>query len=195
MALIAFGALMMLLPPVFAGAIEWVFSPAMALGLWREVPAMIAASPLVSQVAAAGIFGAAFNAVLLLISGRHVERAVGPVGLIATFVAGAYAGALARLLVTPGSGVPGFGANGGLFAVIGTYLMLYGIPAGLPLNLRGSRVGQIAALALFWTILQVLFMLASAGADLSTAIVEPLGGLAAGVALARPLLRWRYRKA
>lgn len=185
---------MMVLPPVGFVALSWAFSPALALTAWREAPAIVAASPLVSQVAAASLFGAAFNAVLLLISGRYVERAVGPVGIGVLFVAGAYAGALARLVLTPGSATPGLGANGGLFAIIGAYLMLYGIPAGLPLNLRGSRVAQVGALAAIWAALQLAFILA-AGGDLSVAIVEPLGGLAAGVALARLMLRWRYRKA
>lgn len=190
-----FGALLMLLPPLMPAVAGWAFSPAMALALWRDAPGVVALAPLVSQVAAASLFGAAFNAVLLLIAGRYVERAIGPVGIIMLFVAGAYAGALARLVLTPGSVMPGFGANGALFAAIGAYLMLYGVPAGLPFNLRGSRLAQIAALAAIWTALQLAFLLAAAGSDWSVAIVEPLGGLAAGVALARPLLRLRYRKA
>ena len=194
MALTAFGALMMLLPPVALAAMGWSFSPAMALALLRPEPWVVAVSPLVSQFAAASLFGAAFNAVLLLIAGRYVERAIGPAGIVVLFVAGAYAGALARLVLTPGSIVPGFGANGGLFAAIGAYLMLYGIPSALPLNLRGGRAAQVAALGAIWAALQLVFLLA-AGGDGSTAIVEPLGGLAAGVALARPLLAWRYRGA
>ena len=185
----------MLLPPVAAMAVASVFSPALALTLWQDMPQVVAVSPLLSQVAAAGLFGAAFDAVLLLVAGRYVERAIGPLGVVLLFVAGAYAGALARLLLTPGSAVPGLGANGALFAMIGAYLVLYGIPAGLPVNLRGSRLAQIGALALIWAALQLVFMLVGAGGDLSVSIVEPLGGLAAGVALARPLLAWRYRKA
>ena len=195
MALTAFGALMMLLTPVVAAAVGLIFSPALALALWQSDPATVALSPLLSQFAAAGLFGAAFDAVMLLVAGRYVERAVGPVGIVVTFVAGAYAGALARLVLTPGSVVPGFGATGGVFAIIGAYLMLYGIPAGLPLNLRGSRLVQVAALALIWAALQLAFLLAAPGGDISVPIIEPLGGLAAGVGLARPLLRWRYRKA
>lgn len=190
-----FGALLMLLPQVAVAAVGYAFSPMLALALWREEPGVVAAAPLLSQFASAGIFGAAFNAVLLLISGRHVERALGGVGIVVAFVAGAYGGALARLVLTPGSGLPGLGANGGLFAVIGAYLMLYGIPAGLPLNLRGSRATQVAALALIWAAVQLVFLLAVGGGDLSVSIIEPLGGLLAGAALARLLLRWRYRGA
>ena len=190
-----FGALLMLVPSVGRALLLWVFSPAMALTLWPEAPLNVMVSPLVSQFAVAGLFGAAFDAVFVLIAGRYVERALGGPGVAATFVAGAYAGAIARLVLTPASAVPGFGASGGLFAIVGAYLMLYGIPAGLPLNLRGSRVKQIGLLALIWTALQLAFLLATRGGDVSIQVIEPLGGLAAGVALARPLLRWRYRRA
>ena len=54
---------------------------------------------------------------------------------------------------------------------------------------------QIAALALLWAVLQLLFALAAGGLDWSVQIVEPLAGLAAGTALARPTLAWRYRRA
>ena len=185
----------MVVPSVGTSLLLWVFSPAMAFGLWQDAPLNVVASPLVSQFAAAGLFGAAFDAIFVLIAGRYVEQALRGLGVAATFVAGAFAGAIARLVLTPGSAVPGFGASGGLFAIVGAYLMLYGIPAGLPLNLRGSRVKQIGVLALIWAGLQFSFLLATRGGDVSIQVVEPLGGLAAGVALARPLLKWRYRRA
>ena len=43
--------------------------------------------------------------------------------------------------------------------------------------------------------IQIAFAIVGGGFELSVTIVEPLGGLAAGVALARPLLAWAYRKA
>jgi membrane associated rhomboid family serine protease len=193
-ALTVFGGLLMLLPSMLQDALTWVFTPALVLASAAEQPLRAAVSPLVSQAAQVGFFGAAFTAVLLLISGRFVERALGW-GVAIAWVAGAYGGAAARLLLTPGSIVPGFAASGGLFAVIGAYLMLYGIPRGLPLNIGGGRVAQVATLAGIWSLLQLAFGLASGGIELSVQIIEPLGGLAAGVALARPLLAWRYRRA
>lgn len=184
----------MLLPGVAAAVAGLVFSPALLLAGLTGDP-VLALSPLVSQFAAAGIFGAAFDAVFLLIAGRYVERALGPWGLIAVFVAGAYGGALARLLLTPDSMMPGFGASGGLFAIVGAYLMLYGIPSALPIRLGGGRVAQIAALACIWIGFQLIFMLVAGAVDWSIVLIEPLGGLIAGVALARPLLAWRYRRA
>ena len=184
----------MLVPTLFAAFTGLAFSPALFLAGFREKPVLFL-SPLMGQLAQAGIFATIFNAIFLLIAGRFVERAVGGVGVAALFVAGLYAGAVARLLLTPASFTPGFSPSGGLFAIVGAYLMLYGIPRVLPLNLQGSRPVQIAALALFWAVLQLLFALAAGGLDWSVQIVEPLGGLAAGTALARPILAWRYRRA
>ena len=190
-----FVALLMLIPSLAMLAMAWCFSPMALIAAWPQGgPAMIA-SPLVSQLAQVGFFGAAFDAIFLLITGRYVEQSLGGTGVVVTFIAGAYGGALARLLLTPGSGVPGLAGSGSLFALIGAYLMLYGIPRGLPLNLRGTRAVQIAALALIWAAVQLVFMLVAAGGDLSLSIIEPLGGLAAGAAMARPLLAWRYRGA
>ena len=190
-----FVALLMLIPSMAMLAVAWCFSPAALVAAWQEGVPAVAVTPLVSQLAQIGLFGAAFDVIFLLVTGRYVEQALGGIGVVATFVAGAYGGALARLLLTPGSGVPGLAGSGSLFALIGAYLMLYGIPRGLPFNLRGSRPVQIAALALIWAVVQLVFMLIAAGGDLSVSIVEPLGGLAAGAALARPLLAWRYRGA
>uniref|UniRef100_UPI001575993A rhomboid family intramembrane serine protease n=1 Tax=Sphingomonas bacterium TaxID=1895847 RepID=UPI001575993A len=167
MALIAFAAVMMLLPSVTMLAAAYCFTPAVAVAGWRLDPLGVALSPLASQFAQAGLFAAAFDAILLLAAGRHVERALGPVSLVALFVAGAYGGALARLVLTPGSIVPGLNANGALFAEVGAYLMLYGIPRGLPASLGRSRLGQVAGLAALWALVQLAFMVA-AGGDLST---------------------------
>ena len=70
-----FGAVLLLLPsPLAAAAVALVFSPAMFLAGWQADPGVALLSPLVSQVAQIGLFAAAFNALLLLIAGRHVER-------------------------------------------------------------------------------------------------------------------------
>ena len=190
-----FGGLMLLLPSVFALAFGFVFSPAAFLATIGVDPVAALVSPLASHLAQAGILATIFTAIFLLVAGRFVEKAVGGIGVVALLIAGLYAGALARLVLTPGSLTPGFYASGGLFAIIGAYLMLYGIPRALPLNLGGGKVMQIATLAAIWAGLQLVFALVAGGVDLSVQLIEPLGGLAAGVALARPVLAWRYRRA
>ncbi|MGJ3648782.1 rhomboid family intramembrane serine protease [Sphingomonas sp. GlSt437] len=175
-------------------AIPFVFSPGLFLaGGWQD-PA-IWLSPVISQFLVSNIVNTVFDLIFLLIAGRFVERSLGAGGLIALFVVGAYAGALARTLLTPWSLIPTAGADAAVFAIIGAYFMLYGVPSVIPVARHYSRVQQIGALALLWLIVQLSFMMASGGMEFSLTIINPLGGLVAGVALARPLLAWRYRKA
>jgi len=198
-ALIAFifvTAVLQLVTVIAATAKPYGFIPAYVLfGAWRTSPVATVLSPIVSQFLLSNVFSTLFNAILLLIVGRYIERSIGPVGLIATFVAGAYGGALARLALTPGSFLVTADASAGLFALVGAYLMLYGVPYVLPVPRQYGRMGQIAALAVIWLIIQIAFMLASGVIEFSLSVVNPLGGLLMGMLVARPLLRLRYRKA
>jgi membrane associated rhomboid family serine protease len=179
-----------------AASILFGFIPAeVATGQWRDGPLRALVSPLASAFLSRDILSAVFNGVFLLVAGRFVEKALGPVGLGLVFVAGAYMGALARLLLTPGSPVPSAGLAPPLFAIVGAYLMLYGVPRMLPAPRHLPRAAQIGALALFWLALQVAFSLAARSFELSVSIVDPLGGLLAGMLLARPLMAWRWRGA
>ena len=196
-ALIAFiivAAVVQLLPAIGSAALEYSFSPLLFLsGGWRAQP-MIWLSPLISQFLLGSITMAMFNTAIMLIVGRYVEKALGGGGLLAVFVAGAYGGAIARTLVTPASIIPTAGIDAGLFAAIGAYLMLYGIPAAIPVARGYSRSVQILGLALLWATIQAAFMLVGEF-ELSVSLINPLGGLLVGALLARPLLAWRYRKA
>ena len=175
-------------------AYGYAFSPLLFLsGGWRAMP-MIWLSPIVSQFLLGSITMAMFNTALMLIVGRFVEKALGGIGLIATFVVGAYGGAIARTIVTPGSIVPTAGIDAGFFAAIGAYLMLYGIPRGISIARNYSRPVQILGLALLWAAIQGMLMLIG-NFEVSLSLVNPLGGLLVGALIARPLLAWRYRKA
>ncbi len=162
---------------------------------WRDDPVRSWLSPLASAFLARDFVSATFNLIFLLIAGRYVEKALRPVGLGILLLAGAYAGALARLVLTPGSLLPSAGLEPAVFAVIGAYFMLYGVPGAIPIGHGKSRWVQIAMLAGVWLGIQLVFSLIAQSFELSVSIIEPLGGLAAGVALARPLLKWQYRRA
>ena len=178
-----------------AAAFLFGFTPRIFLaGGWRDQP-LSWLSPLASAFLARDFLSAAFNLVFLLIAGRFVEKALRPVGLGLIFVAGAYGGALARLVLTPGSLMPSAGADAAVFAVIGAYFMLYGVPHAIPVSRAYSRSAQVGILAAIWMAFQIVFAIIAGGFEVSVTIVEPLGGLAAGVALARPILAWSYRKA
>ncbi|WCM28332.1 rhomboid family intramembrane serine protease [Sphingomonas sp. QA11] len=164
-------------------------------GAWRDDALRSWLSPLASAFLSRDFISAIFNMVFLLIAGRYVEKAIRPVGLGVVFVAGAYAGALARLILTSGSPIPSAGLDAAVFAVIGAYFMLYGVPAAIPVARHHSRTAQIAILAGIWLAIQIAFAIVAQNFAVSVTIVEPIGGLIAGVALARPLLAWVYRKA
>ena len=193
-AFIIVAAVVQLLPAIGNAAFEYSFSPLLFLsGGWRAQP-MIWLSPLLSQFLLGSVTMAMFNTAIMLIAGRYVEKALGGSGLLAVFAAGAYGGAIARTLITPASIIPTAGIDAGLFAAIGAYLMLYGIPVAIPAARGYSRPVQILGLALLWAALQAVFMLVGQF-ELSVSLVNPLGGLLVGALLARPLLAWRYRKA
>ena len=188
--------ILQLAPAVAAALAAFGFAPFLVIaGQWRTDPLHVLTAPLLSQFLLTNILMTLFNAILILVAGRYVEKSIGPVGLIAAFVAGAYGGALARLALTPQSVLVTADANAGLFALAGVYLMLYGVPRIVPVPLRYGRIAQIAALAGFWLLIQAAFMLAAGTFELSLGVINPLGGLVAGVLVARPLLRLRWRKA
>lgn len=177
-------------------ALRFGFSPQYFLaGGWRDDPLRAWLSPLISAFLARDVWSATFDLVFLLIAGRYVEHAIRPFGVAVIFLAGAYGGALARLLLTPGSLVPSAGLDAPVFALIGAYFMLYGVPRFLPIPQGHGRSVQIAMIAAIWLALQIVFAVVTQSFELSVTIVEPLGGLMAGVALARPLLAWTYRNA
>lgn len=177
-------------------ALAFGFIPAQFLaGVWQSDPLRAWLSPLASAFLPYDVISALFNGVLLLIAGRFVEKSLGPVGLGILFVAGAYGGALARLALTFSSPMPSGGAGPSLFAIVGAYFMLYGVPAALPVPRHLGRWAQIGMLALFWLLIQAVFAVAAQQFEVSVSIVDPLGGLVAGMLLARPLLAWRWRNA
>ncbi|MGY4397941.1 membrane associated rhomboid family serine protease [Sphingomonas sp. UYAg733] len=181
---------------LLAASATFGFSPQLFLaGAWRDDPFWSWLSPLASAFLARDFVSPIFNLIFLLIAGRFVEKAIRPVGLGIVFLAGAYGGALARLILTPNSLLPSAGLEPALFAVLGAYFMLYGVPRVIPIAQGHSRSIQIAILAGVWLAIQIIFQIVGQSFEMSVSIVEPIGGLVAGVALARPLLAWQYRKA
>lgn len=164
-------------------------------GAWSDDPLRSWLSPFASIFIPRDILSLVFDLVFVLIAGRFVEKALGPVGLGVLVLAGAYGSAAGRLLLTPGSPIPGAALDPVMFAIIGAYFMLYGLPRAFPIGAGQTRPVQIAMLAGIWFGIQLVFSLIGGQFEFSVTYVEPLCGLVAGVALARPLLRWNYRRA
>ena len=157
------------------------------------VPAIL--TPLTATLAHGDWIHIGFNMLMLVYCGRAVESVLGWAPTAVLYLVGAYLSAAAQYLVGPMSPVPMIGASGAISALLAVYALLFG---------RNSvqRMGPIPAhwvralwLALAWTGLQWLVGLASNGGAYQVATAAHVGGFLAGLALARPMLAWRYRGA
>jgi membrane associated rhomboid family serine protease len=165
---------------------------AAAPALWL-VPAWL--TPLSATLLHGGLLHIAFNMAIFAFCGRFVEAALGPRLSILLYVIGAYAAAFAHWLFEPHSIVPMIGASGAISAVLGAYALLYGQQRTFSADPRLSKAINVAWLAAGWIGLQLLLGVALRGEAFSVAIYAHIGGFLAGLALARPLLLWRHRKA
>ena len=151
-------------------------------------------TPLTATLIHAGPGHLLFNLVALVFAGALVERAVGAAGLLVLYVVGAYAAALGQWLPEPRSVAPMIGASGAISAVVGAYALLYGRSRARPVGPFSAAAVHAAWLAAAWVGIQLLVGLAGFGGA-KVAIGAHVGGFLAGLALARPLLSWRYREA
>jgi membrane associated rhomboid family serine protease len=163
------------------------------LPLDGAVPAWL--TPLTAALLHASFFHLLFNMVMLAFCGKLVEQAIGGRGLLILYLVGAYAAAFAQYLAGPHEAVPMVGASGAASAVLGVYALLYGRHKQAVAHPGLNRLINIAWLAVAWIGIQLLFGFAGATEGMSIAIAAHIGGFLAGLALARPLLLWRYREA
>lgn len=172
------------------------FIPARMTGLVllpAAVPAWL--TPLSATLIHAGALHLGFNLLMLVYCGREDEVAIGPWGIAILYGVGAYAAAAAQYAAEPASPVPMVGASGAISALVGAYALLYGRPRPSRFSLRVARMLHVAWLAAAWIVVQLLLGYASAIEGIGIAAMAHIGGFIAGLLLARPLLRWRYRKA
>jgi membrane associated rhomboid family serine protease len=152
-------------------------------------------TPLSSTLLHANLLHLAFNLLMLCYCGREDEVALGSPGVVVLYVVGAYAASAAQYLAGPHSVTPVIGASGAISAFVGAYALLYGQRGPSRFSPRVARMLHILWLAIAWIVVQLLLGLASAVQGIGIATAAHIGGFIAGLALARPLLRWRYRKA
>lgn len=164
----------------------------------EAVPAWL--TPLSATLLHAGPMHLAFNMLILGFCGRFVEASLGAGGLVALYLVGAYAAAGAQYLAAPLGMLPMIGASGAASAVIGAYALLYGKRRAQGWGPRSALAINVLWLAAAWIALQALVGLASGGMPgvprgAGIAVAAHVGGFLAGLALARPLLLFRYRGA
>jgi membrane associated rhomboid family serine protease len=177
-------------------AILGAFIPARISGIFTlsgSVPVWL--TPLSALFLHGSLLHLGFNLLMLGFCGRYVEVALGVRGLVLLYVVGAYAAAFGQYLMGPLDTSPMIGASGAISALLGAYALLYGERRATLANRRLNALVNIAWLAAAWIGLQLLVGLAMSDEHATIAIGAHIGGFLAGLALARPLLLWRYRTA
>lgn len=156
------------------------------------VPAWL--TPLSATLIHGGLAHLALNLVMFVYCGQLAERTLGATGIVSLYVVGAYAAALGHWAFEPGSAVPMIGASGAISAVVAAYALLYGERRARGIGPIPAGVVHVAWLAAAWVGIQLLVGVAGVG-GVTIAVGAHIGGFIAGLALARPLLLWRYRAA
>ena len=159
-------------------------------------------TPLTATLVHAGFLHLAFNLVILIFCGRHVEWVLGPVGVAILYLLGAYAAAGAQYLVDPNAAAPMVGASGAISAVLGAYAMLFGKNKVKVANPRLALWLNALWLLAGWVVLNLMIgiiarggLIPGTGPALKVAVAAHIGGFLIGLPLALPLLLFRYRKA
>lgn len=152
-------------------------------------------TPLTATLVHAGWFHLFFNLLILLFCGRAVEGVLGPVAVAVLYLLGAFAAAAGHYAMDPHSIVPMVGASGAISAVLGAYAILFGRNK---VKVKSPRLAMwLNALWLLagWIALQLVLGIVTQRASINIAVGAHMGGFAIGLALAYPLLLFRYRRA
>ncbi|MDT8758057.1 rhomboid family intramembrane serine protease [Sphingomonas psychrotolerans] len=168
------------------------FIPARLSGVGTDYAAVpLWLTPLSSTLVHAGLLHLVSNLLILVFTGLQCERALGRRGVFILYLLGAYAAALAQWVPDPMSVTPMVGASGAASALFGAYSLLYG-------RSRAGRIGPLPArwvtalwLGAAWVGINLLAGYALQLEGIAIAAAAHIGGFAAGLLLAVPLLRWR----
>jgi len=152
-------------------------------------------TPLTATLIHGGIAHVALNLVMLVYCGAQVERALGSGATGLLYIAGAYAAAAGQWALAPTSPTPMIGASGAISAIVAAYALLYGESRAKRLGPLPAGLVHVVWLAAAWIGIQAMIGIAGLGGGPTVAIGAHVGGFLLGLALARPLLLWRYRRA
>ena len=163
-------------------------------GAWPELLSLLL-TPLSATLIHTGVLHLLFNLVVLLYCGRAVEGVLGTRPLAIIYVVGAYVAAAAEYAAGPNSIVTMIGASGAISAVVGAYAMLFGRNRVRVASPAVATLLNALWVAAGWVILQLLIGYALGTIGTPIAIAAHIGGFLAGLAMAKPLLLWRWRGA
>jgi membrane associated rhomboid family serine protease len=137
------------------------------------------------------------NLMILVYCGRQIEPLLGTTRFMILYIVGAYVAALAHWLSAPLNPNPMVGASGAISAVIGTYALIYSRREVVAIGPFSAQFLRILWLAAGWTVIQVMIGFTGigfGGSGGNIAIWAHVGGFIAGLLLARPLLRSRFKR-
>lgn len=164
-----------------------------AVLLTRAVPAFL--TPLSATLVHADILHLILNLIILLWCGSAVERVLGKGPLIVIYVIAAYVAGVAQWLVDPFGQVPMIGASGAISGIIGAFALSFGQQKRIVASRSLNRALNALWLLVAWIVLQLMTAYLAGMQGLLLATPAHVGGFLAGLALQRPMLLWRYRKA
>ena len=191
----AVSALLIASGQIDEAAVRFGFIPARASGMAIEGGLPMWLTPLSATLVHGGWLHLGLNLVMLVYVGAQVERVLGTGSLLFAYLVGAFVAAFAQWLANPGAVVPMVGASGAISALFGIYALLAANPKAVTRSPRLNRAIHVAWLLVAWIAIQWMTDMLSAGQGVMLATPAHIGGFIAGLALERPLLLWRYRRA
>jgi len=135
------------------------------------------------------------NLLMLVYAGSQVERVLGGANVLFAYLVGALVAAAAQWLADPAAFQPMIGASGAISAIFGIYALMAARPKAVTGSPQLNRAIHVAWLLAAWVAIQWMNGTLSAGQGVTLATAAHIGGFVAGLALQRPLLLWRYRRA
>lgn len=164
------------------------------------LPALL--TPFTAAFLHGGVAHLLLNMMMLLLIGRMVEPVYGTrlfallyaLGIIAATTFETTASAY-QIYGSADPNIPVVGASGALSAVIAAYAILFPNKPARDLGPIPAKIARYITLFAGWAILNLMFAFVAPQYGIQIAIWSHIGGFAAGLALAIPLLKWKYRDA
>lgn len=170
------------------------FVPARVSGEMTIIGALpVWATPLSATFLHADIFHLGFNMLMLFWCGKQIEPALGARLYLLLYGIGAYAAALGQWALSPHDGSVMIGASGAISAVVAVYALVFSEQKVQPIGPIPAYVVRVAWLAAAWVGVQALIGFGFGFGGGLIAVGAHIGGFIAGLLLARPMLRMRYR--
>ena len=181
---------------VGVAATYWGFTPALVgVPLTGALAIPWWLTPFSATLVHGGFAHLILNLVMLVYVGSQIERVLGAANLVFAYLVGALVAAFAQWLADPAAFVPMVGASGAISALFGIYALLAARPKAVTNSPRLNRAIHVVWLLGAWIAIQWMTDMLSAEQGMMIATPAHIGGFIAGLALQRPLLLWRYRRA